>query len=210
MKLTKFQHACFVVKNNNTTLVFDPGIFSKDFIIPDKVDGIVVSHEHPDHLDEKLIAAIFAKHPNTPIIGHESVVGKFTNHPSVTAKVGEICKIGDIELEFFGGEHAEIIPSLPVPANLGVLVNGLLYYPGDSFILPERPIKLLALPVAAPWLKISDTLAFLQAVKPEITFPTHDAILSEEGLALVDRLVGTAAAGQGIHYQRLSAETVTI
>lgn len=208
MKLSKFQHACFVVKNNNTTLVFDPGIFSKDFIIPNKVDGIVITHEHPDHLDEKLITTILAKHPNTPIIGHESVVGKFTNRPSVTAKVGELCKIGDIELEFFGGQHAAIAPSIPVPANLGVLINGLIYYPGDSFTTPNRPIKVLAVPVAAPWLKISDVFAFLETVKPDIAFPTHDAILSAEGMALVDRLVGTAAAGLGVHYQRLTTEAV--
>ena len=55
MKLTKFEHAALVLEKDGATLVVDPGAYSHDFIIPKRVDGIIITHEHPDHLDPSLI-----------------------------------------------------------------------------------------------------------------------------------------------------------
>ena len=45
------------------------------------------------------------------------------------------------------------------------------------------------LPVAAPWLKVSETVEFAHSILPRLSLPIHDAILSAEGKALVDSIL---------------------
>lgn len=210
MKITKYQHACFVVEQKGEAVVVDPGIFSHDFIMPSKVVAIVITHEHPDHFSESLIISILKKHPHATLIAHESIAGRFTNYQTTAAKPGESFSVGSFTFTFFGGTHALIAPPFPVPANIAVLINNALYYPGDSFVAPGVPVQVLALPVSAPWLKISETMTFLSQVHPTLAFPTHDAILSPEGKEIVDRMVGTAASGQNTQYKRLDGLSIEL
>jgi len=209
MKITKYQHACLVIEKEGATLVVDPGSYTHDFIIPKRVDGIIITHEHTDHFDEKLVQAILLAHPKAVIVAHESISGRFTNFTTIAAKLGETSQVGPFALRFFGGTHATIADSIPVPPNLGVLVDNRFYYPGDSFVVPDGvQVQELALPASAPWLKISDAMTFLAQVRPRYAFPTHDAILSTEGKQLADRLLGAVASGQGTQYKRLDGVTV--
>lgn len=211
MKLTKFQHACFAIEKDGRSLIVDPGAFTHDFITPRHVDAIVITHEHPDHFDEKLIKSILELHPKATIIAHESISGRFTDFNAIGAKPGEPYTVGNFTLQFFGGTHAHIADSIPTPPNLGVLIDSTIYYPGDSFIAPEMPkVPVLALPASAPWLKISDAMDFLSRVRPAFTFPTHDAILSADGKQLVDRMLGAVASGQDTHYKRLDGLSIEV
>jgi len=206
MLLTKYEHACFTVEKDGQILIVDPGGFSSDFIAPDHVAGVIVTHEHSDHFDHEQLAAILDKNPEAVIIGPASVISQVEVFETKPATTGDIIKLGPFTLEFFGGEHATIHSSLPSIANLGVLINDLLYYPGDSFATPNRPIDTLALPVAAPWLKISEVMDYLTRVHPRLAFPTHDAILSDIGKEITDaRLLATANA-RDILYQRLTTQ----
>lgn len=211
MKLTKYQHACIVIEKEGTTLIVDPGTYSHDFIMPSRVDAIVITHEHPDHFDEKLVQSILTAHPKATIIAHENISGRFTNFNTIAAKTDTPYTVGSYTLQFFGGSHAPIAPSIATPPNLGVLIDNRLYYPGDSFVVPfGAQVGELALPVSAPWLKISDVMDFLAQVRPALAFPTHDAILSTEGKELVDRLLGAVAGGQGTQYKRLDGLSVEL
>jgi len=203
MKLTKYEHACFTVEKDGQVLVVDPGGFTSDFIAPEHVVGIVITHEHADHFDQEQITAIIDKNPDAIIVGHGEVLKQIEVFTTKTVDAGETFELGPFKLEFFGGEHAVIHPSMPPVANLGVMINDLLYYPGDSFTLPGKPVDVLALPVAAPWLKISEAMDFLTAVKPRLAFPTHDAILSKVGRSLPDRMLPGFAESYGGTYQRI-------
>lgn len=213
MKLTKFQHACFTIEKDETILVVDPGTFSHDFIIPKHVDGIIITHEHPDHLDAVLVQKILNANPKAVIIGHESITSRYTNSPTLAVKPGEHYTVGFFDLQFFGGVHASIAEDVVTPPNFGVLIDNSLYYPGDSFTVPEAEgvhIKTLALPISAPWLTFAQTRAFLTAVHPTLAFPTHDGILSEDGKNLAESMVGAFAQKNGITYMRLDGESVQL
>ena len=203
MKLTKYDHACFTVEKDHQMLVVDPGNFSTDYLPSNNVVGIVITHEHADHYDPEQIAAIVHKNPEAVIIGHEDVISQVEVFKTQAVDAGDKLTIGLFELEFFGGTHAVIHRTMPVVANLGVMINDLLYYPGDSFTLPGRAIDTLAIPAGAPWLKIGDAMDFLELVKPRFAFPTHDAVLSDVGKGLADRLLGSVAEREGIEYRRL-------
>jgi probable F420-dependent oxidoreductase len=74
--------------------------------------------------------------------------------------------VGDFTLRFFGGTHAVIHSSIPTIENVGVLVNEELYYPGDSYAVPEGiEVDTLAAPLGAPWLKIGEAMDYVLAVK---------------------------------------------
>lgn len=205
MKLTKYEHACFVLEKDGKLVVVNPGGYTKDLPALENVVGVVITHYHPDHFDPSALEALFASNPNMEVYGTRQVDQELTaavfTHHSVDA--GDEVSIGPFNLEFFGGNHAEIHSSRPIDQNVGVLINSTVYYPGDSFALPNVPIKVLALPTAAPWLKIGETIDYLVAVKPGFAFPTHDAVASDIGKNLVDRMLPDFARSYGGTYQRL-------
>jgi L-ascorbate metabolism protein UlaG (beta-lactamase superfamily) len=209
MKITKYRHACFVVEENNQSLVVDPGGWSTDFVVPQNVTVVVITHEHQDHLDTSHLTNIVAKNPDATIYAHADVVAQLGAFKTQTVKSGEEISVDRFKLEFFGGHHAVIAPDIPSIANLGVMVNDHLYYPGDSFVTPDKPVPVLALPVAAPWLKFSEVAHFVTTVRPQTAFPTHDAILSDEGQQLADRMVGSITQKVGARYERLQNGIVT-
>ncbi len=204
MKLVKYEHACFTLEEDGRLLVVDPGGLSTDFIAPDNVAGIIITHEHFDHFDTEQLAGIIDKNPDALIIAHEAVTSNIETFSTRPVMAGESLEVGSFRLSFHGGEHALIHSSIPKIANLGVMINDLLYYPGDSFTLPGVPVDTLALPVAAPWMKASEAIDFLNVVNPRFVFPTHDAILSDGGKMVVDRVIGGAAEKAGAEYKRLS------
>jgi L-ascorbate metabolism protein UlaG (beta-lactamase superfamily) len=210
MRLTKYEHACFSVEIDDTVLVVDPGNFTSDFVVTNNIIAIVITHEHADHFDPDLLAAIYNKNPESVIISLPSIIEKMPDHKSQAAISGQTLNVGPFNLEFFGGEHATIHPDIPVVGNIGVMINDSLYYPGDSFSVPTKPVKILALPVSAPWMKISDMIDFLRAIKPVLAFPTHDAILSDSGMLLADSLAIRFAELVGTDYKRIDGTTIDV
>ena len=210
MKLTKFQHACFVVEKDGTSVVVDPGNFTHDFIMPKRVAAIFVTHAHGDHMDEQLIITILRAHPKAILLGHESITSKFENENTQTIAAGESVEAGGIKLTFVGGTHEPIDRTIPTPANVGVVIDDHLYYPGDSYFVPSQPIKELLLPISAPWLTITKALDLVRTLQPPHIFPTHDAILSVDGQQLVDSLVLYTAIDLHLAYQRINGKTIQL
>lgn len=205
MILTKYEHACFTLEKDGKLLVVDPGEWTTDLGAPENVVAIVVTHEHPDHFDPAALGALIAHNPDAMIYAHETITRQFGDTlPHTSVSTGDKIAVEPFMLEFFGGEHAVIHESFPKIANLGVMINDSVYYPGDSFTKPDKPVKVLALPVTAPWLKISEAMNFATEVKADLVFPTHDAVASDNGKALPDRMVPSFVKSYGGTYQRLA------
>ena len=202
MKLTKYEHACFTLENEGKVLVVDPGGYSNDFIAPENVVAVVITHQHPDHFDNEHLAEIFDKNDDVLVLGPDEVIDKVEVENKRVVEPGEKITVGPFDLEFFGGIHALIHKSIPRVQNIGVMINDLVFYPGDSVENPERPVDMLLLPVAAPWLQIGSAIDLLVALKPRLAIPTHDAILSESGKELVDGMLNGFARANNIEYQR--------
>jgi L-ascorbate metabolism protein UlaG (beta-lactamase superfamily) len=181
MKITKYEHACFTVEIDGKVLVVDPGNFTKDLNITDSVVGIVITHPHADHFDPAVISDLFDKNPDSLLISLSSVTDQMPNHTSKVVNPGDSVTAGPFNLSFFGGLHAPIHETMQTGTNVGVMINDTVYYPGDSFTVPERPIEVLALPVSGPWLKTGDVIDYLLATKPKKAFLTHDGLNADSG-----------------------------
>ncbi len=173
--------------------------------MPEHVVAVVVTHEHADHLDADKLASIIDKNPNAIVYGPEAVTSQLGHLPTQAVSPDETVEVGGFTLSFTGGIHATIAEGFhPQFQNLGVIVNDTLYHPGDSLTLPGRQIKVLSLPIIAPWEKVSESVQFLLDVNPEFAFPTHDAMLNEDGIGLYDRWHSVAAEKNGIRYERIT------
>ncbi|MGZ0710601.1 MBL fold metallo-hydrolase (plasmid) [Coraliomargarita sp. W4R53] len=182
MRVTKFEHATLSLESGGKTLVIDPGGFTQPLLDLTHVIGIVITHEHPDHWTPEHLRRIREAFPEVVIYGTEGVARLATDFEITIVRPGDTVPLGPFTLEFFGGRHAVIHESIPVIDNVGVLVNDEFYYPGDSYAVPEgREVRLLAAPVGAPWLKISEAMDFVLAVAPQRAFATHDMTLSVIG-----------------------------
>jgi hypothetical protein len=72
-------------------------------------------------------------------------------------------------------------------------------------------VEVLAVPTSAPWLKISDVIDYVAAIKPKRSFATHNALLSDFGHALNNgRVAATTEAGGGTFTYLLVGDSIEI
>ena len=213
MKITKHGHACLVLEEGSTKVVLDPGFYTAPLVGLHEVAAVVITHIHDDHCYEEQLDRIVETNPALKIYSTDEVRARLAaSRPNLDVTAvhhGDYIVAGDFTLEFFGDLHAEIHRSIPLVQNCGVMFNDRLYYPGDSYTQPDRPVELLAVPTSAPWLKIGDVMDFVAAVKPKRSFATHNMLLSEQGHALNNGRVKlvTEAGGGTFEYLHLGEST---
>jgi L-ascorbate metabolism protein UlaG (beta-lactamase superfamily) len=209
MKLTKYEHACLVLEQNGETLVIDPGSFTRDLVELSGVVAIVITHQHADHWTPAQLDHIIAANPGVTIFGPDGVTRSAADYAVTTVIPGEKITVGPFTLEFFGGIHATIHSSIPVIDNVGVLVNGLLYYAGDSFSTPGVPVDTLAVPAGAPWMKIAEAMDYVTAIAPRQSFPTHEMVLSPAGKTMSnDRIAAMTTLVDGTFFALEPGDTL--
>jgi L-ascorbate metabolism protein UlaG (beta-lactamase superfamily) len=194
MRLTKFEHATLRIDRDDETLLIDPGSFTAPLTDLSGLVGVVITHEHPDHWTPDHLDRILRDAPGTPIFAPSGVARAAEGYDITVVAPGDTVDAGGFTLRFFGGTHEVIHSSLPVVENVGVLVDDALYYPGDSYAIPEGvEVQTLAAPLGAPWLKIGEAMDYVLAAKPHRAFGTHDMTLS--------------VVGKNMHRQRLQWAT---
>ncbi len=201
MRLTKYTHACVRLDGDGQSLVIDPGVFSE----PTALDGaaaILVTHEHPDHVNLELLPAAVQQNPALKIYAGAAVTGQLTalGDAVVTVDVGDVFTAGGHTIRAVGGHHAEVYDGLPGIPNIGYIVDDQVYHPGDALFVPDERVPTLLLPAGGPWLKTAEMLDFVRAVAPQRAFPIHDALFNDIGLGLVDNW---AQRMSQTHYERI-------
>ncbi|MEV8532607.1 MBL fold metallo-hydrolase [Streptomyces sp. NPDC051211] len=204
MKLTKKLHSCIQLEKAGRTLVIDPGAFSE----PDAglgADALLVTHEHPDHFDEGRLRAALDANPAAALWTLRSVAEQLSAaYPGRVHTVGhgDTFTAAGFDVQVHGELHAVIHPDLPRVTNVGYLVDGSLFHPGDALTVPDAPVETLMLPVHAPWNKISEVIDYVREVKPLRAVDIHDAYLADLARPIYDMALDKLG---GAPHSRLTA-----
>src|SRR5690625_1332635 len=119
----------FYIESNKQRLLVDVGLsgkqmdrlFNEIHIDPASISGILVTHEHSDHIKG---LGVLARKYNLPIYANkktweamEGSIGKISLEQKFEFRMGEVKMFGDIEVESFGVSHDAVEPMFYVFRN---------------------------------------------------------------------------------------------
>jgi L-ascorbate metabolism protein UlaG (beta-lactamase superfamily) len=180
MRITKFGHACVRLEHEGARIVVDPGVFTEPEAVDDAT-AVLVTHEHPDHLDLDRLRRTAA-----PVFTIAGVAAKIDD-PGVLERVtvvtpGSAFEVDGVPVEAVGELHAVIHRDLPRITNSGYLMRLgeiAVYHPGDALTAPSSKVDVLLAPSSAPWLRSEMAIDFVREVGAPTNLSIHDRIYTE-------------------------------
>jgi L-ascorbate metabolism protein UlaG (beta-lactamase superfamily) len=205
MDLTKAGHACVILSDGDRRLVVDPGAFTDPSVLAG-ASAVLVTHEHFDHFAPEHIRAAMDADPALELWTNRSVADQLDGPGDRVHVVGhgDTFTAAGFDVHVHGEMHAVIHPDIPRVRNVGFLVDGQVFHPGDALTVPEEPVSTLLLPVHAPWSKVSEVIDYVRAVHADQAFAVHDGLLNDNGLAVVGGMLGEKGPGTPTPYSRLA------
>ncbi len=183
MKVTKIGHCAMVLDIGGVMLLTDPGSFTIEQ--QEKLTGlhgILITHEHQDHMHVDSLKVLVASNPGVTIVGNSAVAKIIAEQmPNCTVTIvddGQSAEVHGVKIEGFGRDHALVYPpNMGLVENTGYFVAEKFYFPGDNFHNPGKPVDILALPVAGPWMKMSNAIDYAKEIKARTAFGVHDGMI---------------------------------
>lgn len=191
MRITKFGHACLLVEEGDGRLLLDPGTLSTGFEELTGLTGVLITHQHPDHVDVDRLPALLERNPGAALRADAGTAPQLVERglPVVDVEEGDVLDLG-VPIRVVGRRHAVIHPDIPVIPNTGYLVDERFFHPGDSFTVPDVDVQVLGVPTGAPWLKAAEAVDYLRTVRPRVAVPIHEGVLAFPAMVygLLERL----------------------
>ena len=192
-----------LIEEKGAKMLIDPGTFTESiYATLSGLDAILITHEHADHFHIPSLRILLRMNPKALVICNPGVarilVSETIEHTIVGDK--QMAQIKGVQIDGYGSVHATVHSTMPLAENTGFLIGGRFWFPGDAFVEPGVPTPILALPVAGPWMKISEALDYALKLNPDACFPVHDAILSDIGMSIHHRIAGAVLEPRGIRF----------
>ena len=149
MRITRYGHSCLLVEQGDARVLLDPGVFSTGFERLEGLTAVLVTHQHPDHLDVERLRPLLAANPDARLHLDEGSAGEHPDLDAVVVRAGDVLDLG-VEVTVHGAQHAVIHEDVPRIPNVGYLVGGRFFTPGDALTVPDADVEVLGLPTAAP------------------------------------------------------------
>jgi L-ascorbate metabolism protein UlaG (beta-lactamase superfamily) len=170
---------------------------------------VQITHEHFDHYDGGALRAAMAERPSLEVWTSRAVAEDLADLGGRVHQVGhgDSVTIAGFEVHVHGEEHELLHPDVPPIPNVGFLVNGEVFHPGDALTVPSEPVPTLCLPGNAPWLKVPELFSYTREVDPGRAFVIHDGLLNDIGLQVMQTAVTRAGNELGKEFRRLTPGT---
>ena len=191
MRISKYGHSCLHVVDGAASILIDPGGFSQGFETLSGLTAVLVTHQHPDHVDLQRLPGVLRANPGATLYADTGSVAVLAE-AGITAtavSTGTILDVGTT-VEVFAGDHAIVHRDVPVIPNACYLIGGRLLHPGDSLTVTDRKVDILALPASAPWMAVKEAVDYFRAVSPAVAVPIHEKMLANPAMvySLLTRL----------------------
>lgn len=186
MRITHLGHACLLVEIADARILVDPGTFAEDLSGVTGLDAVLVTHQHPDHLDPERFPALVAANREAVVLCDPMSV-ELLARAGVEARehAGEPTSVGSVTVTPFGERHALIHDDIPRITNVGVRLDAegepSFFHPGDALDAEPGEVDVLAFPLQAPWQRSRDMTAFLRRFGAPHAVPVHDGLLQKRG-----------------------------
>lgn len=185
--ISAWGHSAVSLEKSGSRLVIDPGVYSDPEALRD-ASAVLITHDHQDHVDAAAVVDSGAPVWTTGAVAALlQEAGADGSRLHVVAP-GERFSAAGFDVVALGGAHAVIHPDLPDEENVAFFIDGAFLHPGDS--LTPAPtgahVRVLFLPIAAPWLNLESAVEYARLVGPDIVVPIHDGTLSEAGAELTN------------------------
>lgn len=189
-----------LIEEDGLRILTDPGNYTTAQNEVKNIDVILITHEHADHLHVESLKTVLANNPQAKVVTNSGVGAILEKEGIPYALVDDGKQVTEkgVLIEGFGKDHAVIYKTWKMVENTSYFIGGKLFYPGDAFYEPHRPVEILALPITGPWCKISEVIDYALALKPKICFPVHDGSLTRP--AFIHRVAGTIVGEVGIEF----------
>jgi L-ascorbate metabolism protein UlaG (beta-lactamase superfamily) len=211
MRLTKFGHACVRLEKGGRRILIDPGELTPEAEAWDGVEAVLVTHEHMDHFAPGRLRQAASESPGLAVYTCPGVAAQLADFPGrlEVLPAGDVASVAGFEVAAFGEKHRPNHPDLPPVDNVGFLVDGTLFHPGDQLTVVDAPVLLV--PGQAPWMSALDLIGYLRAVRPRKAWAMHDGLLNDFGLRILDATLAGEARRTGAEIRRLAVgETVEV
>lgn len=177
MKISKHIHSCLLLQEAGKVILIDPGNYTAlehalDINTINQLDDIVITHEHPDHMDIPTIKQLITKFPDVRIFSNLSVKDILGDE-----KI-EVLTSGNEYIQMTPAPHEKIWFGSPVPNVMATLFQRLTT-PGDSLSFTVQT-EILALPIQGPWASMTQAVELGLKIKPKIIIPIHDYHIKDE------------------------------
>lgn len=209
MTVKKYLHSCLLVEENGKKFLIDPGAFSfiEKKVRPEDIerpDAVLITHKHLDHYFPDALRALAR---GIPVIASKEIAEplRADGFSAETIADGKSYAVAGFTIKALKAPH-EPIPA-ELPHNQAFLINNRLLHPGDSLSVSGiKKCEVLALPIAGPWIRLVDALAFAKKLKPKHVIPIHDAIIKEFMLERIYAMCRAALEKEGIAFHPLALE----
>jgi len=194
LRIALLGHASLMFTWEGIIIHVDPVSAEADYSGLPKADIILVTHEHFDHLDPKLIATLLL--PSTEIVCNAESKAKL--HRAQILKNGEKTLIQGVGIEAvpaynITGMRTEGVPYHPKGIGNGYVLtfgNVRVYVAGDTENTPEMKaltnIDVAFLPMMRPYAMSLEMIAdAARAFRPKILYPYHTKETESEMLGLL-------------------------
>ncbi|EBF6878303.1 MBL fold metallo-hydrolase, partial [Salmonella enterica subsp. enterica serovar Saintpaul] len=176
-RITHLGHACLLVEIADARILVDPGTFSRAAADQRDLDAVLVTHQHPDHLDVDRLPDLLSANGGAQLVtdpdSADLLRGKGIEAQSVAG--GDTVTVKDVTVTGVGEMHALIHDEVPRIHNTGLRLSAdgepTFFHPGDALDAEPGAVDVLAFPLSAPWSRSRDMTAFLRRLDAPHAIP---------------------------------------